>query len=170
MSPTQVYCGPQRTQTSRARPPWSSRHRHLRPLYAASPGVGSRALDRSTPSPGVLLSCKVKEGVVEYIPIDLWGGFEKNKQAVDAFSSAHLNATFEEFCALTPACGNEAFNIANGDFATWSSVLPAVAAHFNTPMAPLDALNKPGPHPVKKVSKPPTSSEPARTHCLRAAE
>ncbi|KAL4905958.1 hypothetical protein BDW74DRAFT_177651 [Aspergillus multicolor] len=88
-------------------------------------------------------------------------GTSAKYHSFETFSSAHLNATFEEFCALTPHCRNEAYNIANGDCATWSSVLPAVAAHFNAPIAPLDVLTSPGRHPFRKTSNLPSPRNPS---------
>ncbi|KAJ5172980.1 hypothetical protein N7492_005573 [Penicillium capsulatum] len=50
-----------------------------------------------------------------------WHGTSTKDYAFETFSSAFLNASLEEYCALTPSCGNEAFKAANGDLATRTS-------------------------------------------------
>jgi hypothetical protein len=40
------------------------------------------------------------------------------------------NAYFEEWCALTPSCANEAFNITNGDVSVWARLWPTVCEFF----------------------------------------
>lgn len=79
---------------------------------------------------------------------------------IDTLSSASLNAALAEYCALTPACANEAFNAANGDLTSWSRILPAVAAYFSTPVASDAVLSQPGEFPVRSISDLPSPRDP----------
>jgi hypothetical protein len=49
---------------------------------------------------------------------------------VEMQTSALLMAYLEEWAALTPECGGQAFNAVNGDTPTWASLWPAVLAYF----------------------------------------
>jgi hypothetical protein len=67
---------------------------------------------------------------------------------VEALSSSAMDAYFEEWCALTPGCSNEAFNTSNGDVSVWARLFPDLCDFFGldkpsddqfsgTPMRPL---------------------------------
>ena len=49
---------------------------------------------------------------------------------VEALSSSKMTAYFEEWCALTPAAGNEAFNTSNGDVSVWARLWPDLCKSF----------------------------------------
>jgi nucleoside-diphosphate-sugar epimerase len=63
-------------------------------------------------------------------PLDFLGteaAFAAKRDLTDASVLAHAMT----FIATTPACRNEAFNVANGDVVSWGELWPAIAAHFN---------------------------------------
>ncbi|KAF2092511.1 NAD dependent epimerase/dehydratase family protein-like protein [Rhizodiscina lignyota] len=93
-------------------------------------------------------------------PVEFYGTHAKYL-SVETFSSAYLNSALSEYCALTPACGNEAFNAANGDIPTWSRVIPDVAAYLSAPMASDSVFQKPGAFPAQSVSKLPAPRDPS---------
>lgn len=60
--------------------------------------------------------------------------FPGSAAAFDAqrdLTDASLLARAMKFIAVTPACRNEAFNVANGDAVTWRSLWPHLAAFFD---------------------------------------
>ncbi|RFU25892.1 hypothetical protein B7463_g10428, partial [Scytalidium lignicola] len=92
-------------------------------------------------------------------PVSFYGTRSKYL-GVETFSSAYLNSTLSEYCALTPSCSNQAFNAANGDMPTWSRLLPTVATYFSAPMADDSVLDQPGFSPFKQVSNLPAPRNP----------
>jgi nucleoside-diphosphate-sugar epimerase len=59
--------------------------------------------------------------------------FPGSAAAFDArrdLTDASLLARAMTFIAVTPACRNQAFNVANGDIVRWRDVWPGIAAHF----------------------------------------
>ena len=59
--------------------------------------------------------------------------FPGSAAAFDAhrdLTDASLLARAMAFIAVTPACRNEAFNVANGDIVRWRDLWPGIAAHF----------------------------------------
>jgi hypothetical protein len=75
-------------------------------------------------------------------------------------TSALLMAYLEEWAALTPECGEQAFNAVNGDAPTWASLWPAVLAHFKvdpavaSPSTQFDSANIPAEWEGGKVEFP----------------
>jgi nucleoside-diphosphate-sugar epimerase len=62
-------------------------------------------------------------------PLDFPGtaaAFDAKRDLTDA----SLLARAMKFIAVTPACRNEAFNVANGDMVRWRDLWPGIAAHF----------------------------------------
>src|SRR5213079_180648 len=58
--------------------------------------------------------------------------FPGSAAAFDAqrdLTDASLLARAMKFMAVTPACRNEAFNVANGDVVRWRDLWPGIAAH-----------------------------------------
>lgn len=51
-------------------------------------------------------------------------------EALRDMTDATLLARAMKFIAVTPACGNEAFNVVNGDLFRWRTLWPKIAAHF----------------------------------------
>ena len=62
--------------------------------------------------------------------IPIFNGNKTKYHSVEALSSSKMNAYFEEWCALTPACANQAFNITNGDVIVWARLFPDLCANF----------------------------------------
>ena len=63
------------------------------------------------------------------LPLDFPGtaaAFDSRRDLTDA----SLLARAMKYIAVTPACRNEAFNVANGDVVTWRELWPGIAAHF----------------------------------------
>lgn len=48
----------------------------------------------------------------------------------DCFTCSRLHAQFNLWAAMEQKCGNEAFNIVNGDTETWANMWPKLAKHF----------------------------------------
>lgn len=61
-------------------------------------------------------------------PFDFFGS-EVAFNAVRDFTDASLLARAMAFMATTPACRNQAYNVANGDMKSWRDLWPALAAH-----------------------------------------
>jgi nucleoside-diphosphate-sugar epimerase len=62
--------------------------------------------------------------------------FPGSAAAFDAqrdLTDASLLARAMKFMAVTRACRNEAFNVANGDVVRWRDLWPGIAAHFGVP-------------------------------------
>src|SRR5512132_4150949 len=63
------------------------------------------------------------------LPLDFPGtaaAFDSRRDLTDA----SLLARAMKYIAVTPACRNEAFNVANGDVVSWRGLWPGIAAHF----------------------------------------
>jgi hypothetical protein len=54
-----------------------------------------------------------------------------------------MNAYFAEWCALTPACANEAFNITNGDISVWARLFPVLCEYFSLPVPAASQFTEP---------------------------
>ena len=78
----------------------------------------------------------------------LFNGNRAKYHSVEALSSAAMNAYFEEWCALTPACANEAFNITNGDVIVWARLFPDLCAHFGLPRPEEEQFKGAPPRPL----------------------
>ena len=59
-----------------------------------------------------------------------WPGSEYFYSAATTFTSSKLHADFCIWAASTPDCGNQAFNVVNGDVETWENLWPRLAARF----------------------------------------
>lgn len=60
-----------------------------------------------------------------------------------------MTAYFEEWCALTPQAGNEAFNTSNGDVSVWARLWPDLCSNFSLSSPPFDSqFDVPPPHPL----------------------
>jgi hypothetical protein len=57
-------------------------------------------------------------------------GSETFYNMFDSFTYAPLHADFQLWAALEPRCGNQAFNVVNGDVETWANMWPKVAKRF----------------------------------------
>jgi nucleoside-diphosphate-sugar epimerase len=67
------------------------------------------------------------------LPLDFPGSaaaFDAGRDLTDA----SLLARAMKFCAETPACRNEAFNVTNGDVVSWRSLWPRIAGFFGVPL------------------------------------
>jgi hypothetical protein len=62
----------------------------------------------------------------------------------DTFTYAPLHADFQLWAALEPKCGNEAFNVHNGDIESWSNMWPKLAKHFGCKV-PANQFERPTP-------------------------
>ena len=69
--------------------------------------------------------------------------------SAEALSSSTMNAYFTEWCALTPECSNEAFNITNGDVSTWARLFPELCTFFKLRPPSPSQFTKPAPRPFK---------------------
>jgi len=65
------------------------------------------------------------------------GAFDCVYQFTDA---AHL-AKAMVWAATTPACGNQAFNLTNGDFVRWRDIWPAIAGFFGIAPGPVQTIS-----------------------------
>jgi hypothetical protein len=66
-----------------------------------------------------------------------------------------MNSYLEEWCALTPACSNQAFNAINGEHSTWARLFPILCNHFNVPTKrDLFAGDSPRPRLQAPLDKP----------------
>jgi nucleoside-diphosphate-sugar epimerase len=57
-------------------------------------------------------------------------GTQAKYHKAECFSSARQNAYMEEWCALEPSCGNQAFNAVNGDVSSWQRIFEELASYF----------------------------------------
>ncbi|PMD37598.1 hypothetical protein L207DRAFT_636273 [Hyaloscypha variabilis F] len=69
--------------------------------------------------------------------------------SAEALSSSTLNAYFAEWCALTPACSNQAFNITNGDVSVWARLFPTLCTDFSLPAPSPTQFTSPPLRPFK---------------------
>ncbi|MBV8094190.1 MAG: SDR family oxidoreductase [Acetobacteraceae bacterium] len=63
-------------------------------------------------------------------------GIEANWRALYQCTDAELLARGTLWMATEPRCGNEAFNITNGDLIRWEYLWPAIARHFGMEAGP----------------------------------
>jgi len=89
----------------------------LRPQLVVGEAIGGNL--NIIPAIGVLAGLQREAG----LPLSFPGGPPFIFEAVDADLLAH---SFE-WAATTPACGNEIFNVTNGDVFVWEEVWPAIA-------------------------------------------
>ena len=69
-------------------------------------------------------------------------GSEKFYTLFDSFTYSRLHAQFNLWAALEPKCGNQAFNIVNGDCESWQNMWPKLAKRFGCHVPP-DQFAKP---------------------------
>jgi nucleoside-diphosphate-sugar epimerase len=67
-------------------------------------------------------------------------GKEGAYRSVYQLSDARLLARAMEWCALSPAARNEAFNVTNGDYMRWENVWPRIAEFFDMPVGPVQTI------------------------------
>ena len=67
-----------------------------------------------------------------------WAGY-------DDVSDARLIADLSIFVSTNPRCGNEAFNVTNGDYFTWKYMWPRLAAYFGAKSTSYQEFTKPAP-------------------------
>jgi len=74
----------------------------------------------------------------------------------DCFSSSELHAEFCLWAALTPAAGNQLFNVVNGDVQSWQSLWPKISSRFAVPIPSNQfTVQVPFPFHVPLAAKPP---------------
>lgn len=61
----------------------------------------------------------------------IFNGTSIKYHSAEALSSSAMNAYFAEWCALTPAASNQAFNITNGDVSVWARLFPTLCKDFS---------------------------------------
>lgn len=61
--------------------------------------------------------------------------------AVYQFTDASLLARAMTWCATEPSCGNQAFNITNGDVDRWANIWPAIATCFDMEPGPVQTIS-----------------------------
>jgi len=62
-------------------------------------------------------------------------------QALTQVTDANVLAKASVWAGTEPACGNEIFNVTNGDLFRWEHVWPNFAEFFDMPYAPLQAIS-----------------------------
>ncbi|KAG4418436.1 hypothetical protein IFR04_008421 [Cadophora malorum] len=67
-----------------------------------------------------------------------WAGY-------DDVSDSRLIADLSIFVSTNPRCGNEAFNVTNGDYFTWKYMWPRLAAYFGAKSTSDQEFTKPAP-------------------------
>lgn len=67
-----------------------------------------------------------------------WAGY-------DDVNDARLIADLSIFVSTNPRCGNEAFNVTNGDYFTWKYMWPRLAAYFGAKSTSDQEFTKPAP-------------------------
>jgi nucleoside-diphosphate-sugar epimerase len=65
-----------------------------------------------------------------------WPGSKTFYTAMTCFTSAKLHAEFCVWAALTPKCGNQTFNVINGDVESWQNLWPRLAARYGVKVPP----------------------------------
>ena len=60
----------------------------------------------------------------------MFPGSESFYTLFDSFTYSRLHAQFNLWAALEPKCGNEAFNVVNGDTESWQNMWPKLAKRF----------------------------------------
>lgn len=63
-------------------------------------------------------------------------GSETFYNMFDSFSYAPLHADFQLWAASEPRCGNQTFNVVNGDVESWANMWPKVAKRFGCKVPP----------------------------------
>lgn len=83
-------------------------------------------------------------------------GSETFYSRFDCYTSAKLHAAFNLWAALEPKCGNEAFNVVNGDVETWANMWPKLARRYGCTV-PAQQFERPTPDrsEMKLAEKPP---------------
>jgi hypothetical protein len=79
----------------------------------------------------------------------IFNGTLTKYNSAEALSSSAMNAYFAEWCALTSACSNQAFNITNGDVSVWARLFPKLCTYFSLPPPPKTQFTDPAPRPFK---------------------
>jgi hypothetical protein len=79
----------------------------------------------------------------------IFNGTLAKYHSAEALSSSIMNAYFAEWCALTPACSNQAFNITNGDVSVWARLFPTLCDFFSVPTPSKTQFTDPAPRPFK---------------------
>ncbi len=98
----------------------------LRPQFVCGHALGS-SMNGLTPI-GVYAAISRELGM----PLRFPGGEPRPQEATDA----RLLAKAIHWAAITPACGNEIFNIVNGDCYTWPALWPKIARLFDMEAGP----------------------------------
>ena len=99
-------------------------------------GVASNNFMNLTTSLGLYATvCKEMGGEMP------WPGSETFYHAATTFTSSKLQADFCIWAALEPKCGNQAFNVVNGDVESWQSLWLKVAVRFGCTV-PKDQLSR----------------------------
>ena len=60
----------------------------------------------------------------------MFPGSEAFYTLFDTFTSSRLHASFNLWAALEPKCGNQAFNVVNGDVESWQNMWPKLARRY----------------------------------------
>lgn len=82
----------------------------------------------------------------------------------DCFTSSRLHAAFNLWAALEPQCGNEAFNVHNGDAESWANMWPKLARRFGAKVPSRQFEQKaPLPSEIKLAEVPPFEDVAAGT-------
>ncbi|KAF3903030.1 hypothetical protein AA313_de0201396 [Arthrobotrys entomopaga] len=79
------------------------------------------------------LYCVVSKEVGDEL---IFPGSEFFYTAFDCFTDSRLHAEFNLWAAETSKCGNQAFNVVNGDAESWQNLWPKIAKHFNCHIPP----------------------------------
>ena len=78
----------------------------------------------------------------------IFNGNPLKYHSVETLSSSTMNAYLEEWCALTPACANQAFNATNGDSTVWARLFPDLCRYFDLEPPSENQFNGPAPRPL----------------------
>ncbi|KAL0933759.1 nad dependent epimerase dehydratase family protein [Colletotrichum truncatum] len=76
-------------------------------------------------------------------------GAEDFYTRVTMFTDAQVHGQFCRWAALEPRAGNQAFNVVNGDAASWQDLFPRVANYFGL-RVPDDQFMRPAPAPSER--------------------
>jgi nucleoside-diphosphate-sugar epimerase len=83
-------------------------------------------------------------------------GPEKFYNMFDCFTDSKIHAEFNKWAALEPKCGNQFFNIHNGDQESWSELWPKVAKKYGCRVPPIQFERpKPDPSVMELAEVPP---------------
>ncbi|KAI9860194.1 MAG: hypothetical protein M1813_006304 [Trichoglossum hirsutum] len=94
----------------------------------------------------------------------LFPGSERFYTGFDCFTSSKLHAQFNLWAALEPKCGNQVFNVVNGDTDSWQALWPKVSARFGCHI-PASQFSLPAPFAsrVDLHPRPPAADMAAQT-------